>query len=145
MAIMIRTVQCSSCSTSFPVDPRKVPDEGVYARCSVCDAVFFVEAGPIAEPTAAGAAAVTAAPAITSTESDSTQPSFAEAESAKPSFTEPEPLAEPEAPPAFAKPSFADAEPTFAKPSFADTEPTFSRPSFAEPEPPPEKAAEAAT
>ena len=42
---MIRTVQCSSCSTSFPVDPRKVPEEGVYARCSACDAVFFVDAG----------------------------------------------------------------------------------------------------
>ena len=41
---MIRTVRCASCSTSFPVDPRKVPEEGVYARCSVCDAVFFVDA-----------------------------------------------------------------------------------------------------
>jgi len=40
---MIRTVACSSCSTTFPVDPRKVPDEGVYARCSACSAVFFVE------------------------------------------------------------------------------------------------------
>lgn len=43
---MIRTVQCSSCSTSFPVDPRKVPEEGVYARCSACSAVFFVEGSP---------------------------------------------------------------------------------------------------
>lgn len=41
---MIRTVRCSSCSTSFPVDPRKVPEEGVDARCSACDAVFFVAA-----------------------------------------------------------------------------------------------------
>lgn len=40
---MIRTVECSSCSASFPVDSRKVPDEGVYARCSACSAVFFVE------------------------------------------------------------------------------------------------------
>jgi predicted Zn finger-like uncharacterized protein len=40
---MIRTVACSSCSTTFPVDPRKVPDDGVYARCSVCSSVFFVE------------------------------------------------------------------------------------------------------
>lgn len=41
---MVRTVRCSSCATSFPVDPRKVPEEGVYARCSACDAVFFVAA-----------------------------------------------------------------------------------------------------
>ena len=41
---MIRTVRCSSCATSFSVDPRKVPEEGVYARCSACDAVFFVAA-----------------------------------------------------------------------------------------------------
>ncbi len=42
---MIRTVQCTACSTSFPVDPRKVPEEGVYARCSSCQGVFFVEGG----------------------------------------------------------------------------------------------------
>ena len=46
---MIRTVQCSSCSTSFPVDPKKVPADGVYARCSACEAVFFVEGGAPAE------------------------------------------------------------------------------------------------
>jgi predicted Zn finger-like uncharacterized protein len=50
---MIRTVACTSCSTTFPVDPRKVPDEGVYARCSACAAVFFVEG------VMAGAAAAT--------------------------------------------------------------------------------------
>ena len=48
---MILTVACSACSTSFPVDPRKVPDEGVYARCSACEEVFFVEAAmPVASP-----------------------------------------------------------------------------------------------
>ena len=49
---MIRTVACSSCSTTFPVDPRKVPEEGVYARCSACSGVFFVEGGapPLAPP-----------------------------------------------------------------------------------------------
>jgi predicted Zn finger-like uncharacterized protein len=58
---MIRTVQCSSCSTSFPVDPRKVPEEGVYARCSECDAVFFVE-GADAKAPAAPVAATTVPP-----------------------------------------------------------------------------------
>ena len=49
---MILTIACSACSTSFPVDPRKVPDEGVYARCSACEEVFFVDAAmPAASPT----------------------------------------------------------------------------------------------
>jgi predicted Zn finger-like uncharacterized protein len=37
------TVECPSCQTRFPVDPKKVPAGGVHARCSVCDEVFFVE------------------------------------------------------------------------------------------------------
>jgi predicted Zn finger-like uncharacterized protein len=40
---MVISVQCPSCSTTFPVDTAKVPEEGVYARCSVCAGVFFVE------------------------------------------------------------------------------------------------------
>ena len=39
---MTITVACPSCSTSFPVDPMKVPEEGVRARCSSCSAVFEV-------------------------------------------------------------------------------------------------------
>jgi predicted Zn finger-like uncharacterized protein len=35
-------VECSACSTIFPVDPLKVPTEGIHARCSVCSEVFFV-------------------------------------------------------------------------------------------------------
>jgi len=37
-------VQCPSCSTTFRVDPGKVPAGGVRARCSVCAAVFAVSA-----------------------------------------------------------------------------------------------------
>lgn len=37
------TVECPSCQTSFPVDPKKIPEGGVHARCSVCQEVFFVE------------------------------------------------------------------------------------------------------
>lgn len=40
---MAITVQCPSCSTDFPVDPAKVPEGGVHARCSVCGRVFPVE------------------------------------------------------------------------------------------------------
>ena len=40
---MAMTVQCTSCSTSFPVDPAKVPPGGVRARCSACGSIFRVE------------------------------------------------------------------------------------------------------
>jgi predicted Zn finger-like uncharacterized protein len=100
---MIRTVQCSSCSTSFPVDPKKVPADGVYARCSSCDAVFFVEGGAPAEM--AGAVASAGSGALEA-KPDFAKPSFAEPEPPKPSFTKPS-LAEPEPPkPSFSKPSF---------------------------------------
>jgi predicted Zn finger-like uncharacterized protein len=36
-------VDCPSCYTSFPVDPAKVPDGGVLARCSACEGVFRVQ------------------------------------------------------------------------------------------------------
>jgi len=36
-------VECSSCQTNFPVDPKKVPSAGIHARCSVCGEVFFVK------------------------------------------------------------------------------------------------------
>jgi predicted Zn finger-like uncharacterized protein len=35
-------VECTACSTMFPVDPKKIPSGGVHARCSVCNEVFFV-------------------------------------------------------------------------------------------------------
>ena len=41
-------VQCPSCSTTFRVDPAKVPEGGVRARCSVCSAVFPVSVAPVA-------------------------------------------------------------------------------------------------
>ena len=102
---MIRTVQCSSCSASFPVDPRKVPDEGVYARCSACEAVFFVEGGAAAPAASASAAIASAPPAPPA--HDFVEPSFAEPEPPRPEFTKPsfeEPAEEKEA--AFFKPGF---------------------------------------
>jgi predicted Zn finger-like uncharacterized protein len=39
---MVMTVQCPECGTEFPVDPAKVPEEGVRAQCSVCPGVFPV-------------------------------------------------------------------------------------------------------
>lgn len=46
-------VTCPSCTTIYRVDPAKVPDGGVRARCKVCAAVF---------PVARSAPAVAGAP-----------------------------------------------------------------------------------
>ena len=35
-------VGCPNCSTIYRVDPAKVPEQGVRARCAVCAAVFPV-------------------------------------------------------------------------------------------------------
>ena len=40
---MAITVTCPSCSSSFPVDPAKIPPKGVSARCSTCGDVFRIE------------------------------------------------------------------------------------------------------
>ncbi len=43
-------VACPKCDTIFRVDPSKVPDRGIRARCSVCSAVFRVELSPVVVP-----------------------------------------------------------------------------------------------
>lgn len=43
------TVHCTHCETGFPVDPDKVPDGGVRARCTNCEGIFFV-ARPLEMP-----------------------------------------------------------------------------------------------
>jgi predicted Zn finger-like uncharacterized protein len=53
-------VFCPNCNTLYRVDPAKVPENGVRARCAVCSAVFAVRRDGTA-PTAR-APAVTAAP-----------------------------------------------------------------------------------
>jgi len=40
---MVITVECPSCASSFPVDPEKIPEGGVNARCTDCSEVFRVE------------------------------------------------------------------------------------------------------
>jgi len=55
-------VTCPSCATVYRVDPMKVPEAGVRARCKVCSAIFPVtregehtarHSAPVAAPTAA--------------------------------------------------------------------------------------------
>ena len=40
---MTITVSCPSCDMSFPVDPAKIPPEGVRAQCSNCPEIFDVD------------------------------------------------------------------------------------------------------
>ncbi len=46
------SVVCPSCGSSFPVDPKKVPEEGVHAICSTCLRTFRVESPEVEEPDA---------------------------------------------------------------------------------------------
>ena len=57
---MTTTVSCPACSTSFPIDPAKVPPGGVRAQCSVCPEIFDVDAPSGAAPEAAPALEVVA-------------------------------------------------------------------------------------
>jgi predicted Zn finger-like uncharacterized protein len=59
-------VTCPNCATVYRVDPAKVPEAGVRARCAVCSAVFAVNRDKRAEmpaPVAAAAPAAAMAPA----------------------------------------------------------------------------------
>lgn len=47
---MVITITCPSCSSSFPVDPAKIPEGGVKVRCSSCGHVFRVEKPAEPEP-----------------------------------------------------------------------------------------------
>lgn len=76
--MLIITVECPSCHTSFPVDPRKVPSGGVKVRCSVCAGIFFVDKP---EP-------VEAAPPATSTESHDAPAGGEPAETSPPTAAE---------------------------------------------------------
>ena len=40
---MVIQIHCPACPASFPVDPDKIPEAGVKARCSSCGHVFRVE------------------------------------------------------------------------------------------------------
>ncbi len=98
-------VSCPQCKTVFRVDPRKVPAEGVRARCSVCGGVFEVVAN---EGQAVAAAAAAVAPAVGA--------------ASQPAPAQPQPApAKPAPAPAAPAPAAGDAEPS-SRP-FGQTEP----------------------
>ncbi len=47
---MVITVTCPACSSSFPVDPAKIPEGGVNARCTSCGDIFRIEKPVEVEP-----------------------------------------------------------------------------------------------
>lgn len=116
---MVITITCPSCSASFPVDPAKIPEGGVNARCSSCGDVLRVEkpAAPEPLPTLGEVAPLEpqSAPAV--------QPEVAEAP-AQPQPTSP-PVPE-------AAPTEAEPEPE-PEPEVADPLPGFVQPTVEEP------------
>jgi len=104
---MVITVTCPSCSSAFPVDPAKIPEGGVNARCSSCGDIFRVEKPPEAPapPTLEALEPVAEAPA--------------------PPEPEPTPVpevVEPVAPPPVAEP-FAEVPPPLSEVENAPPEP----------------------
>lgn len=69
MSIAFYVVACPCGNAEFPVDPEKVPEEGIHARCSVCSGVFLVERPAVGA--GMGATAVLEAPAEEVVESPS--------------------------------------------------------------------------
>ncbi len=124
------TVQCPGCSTSFPVDPKKVPADGVHARCSICGEVFFVEAPP-AIPAPALDVASTTLPAPFGT------PSLSEPETpGAPPEALPEPPTEGGAIPwAAEEPVSGIAEPAMEEPGAAPPPWVAAEPAWEAPEP----------
>jgi len=132
---MVITVQCPSCATSFPVDPRKVPEKGVKARCSSCSAIFRVErpaevAPPLPPLSPEAEIAPVEAPAVEIEPPPSVAEEVPAPEAAAPAEPPP-PVAEAAAP--FEPPPPAAPEP------IVDEEPHFQAP---EPEEPREVAAD---
>jgi predicted Zn finger-like uncharacterized protein len=98
-------VRCPSCQTIFRVDPAKVPEAGVRARCTICEGVFGVypEASEVPQvPTPKPATAISAAPAAPALAPEVPRP----APAPRPVIKSPPPVAPP-----VARPSVSPALP----------------------------------
>jgi predicted Zn finger-like uncharacterized protein len=102
------TVECPACKTIFPVDPNKVPEGGVHARCSACSQVFFVEPPPArVPPEIAEAFPAPDGEALAREETaEQTDKAPAELEPRDRTLEEPEP--------GHPEPTFGEPEPTFS-------------------------------
>jgi len=142
-------VTCPNCATVYRVDPAKVPEAGVRARCAVCSAVFAVqrEGQPARAPEPIGAAA--AAPARPGPSRSEPRPEPARAEPVSPSAwpqppkpaAPPRPVMPPAAPPAAAPPRPAAPARPPAPPPAAVPSPAAAAPQAPPPPPAPAPAA----
>ncbi len=107
-------VTCPNCATIYRVDPAKVPEAGVRARCAVCSAVFAVNRDRAEMPATVAATAPAAATApVAATAPAPPKPPVPPA-AAAPSPTAAAPVASPPPPPA--QPLSAPAPPPAARP-----------------------------
>ena len=131
---MVITVTCPSCSSAFPVDPAKIPEGGVNARCTTCGDIFRVEK-PAPEP------------AIPTLEEMAPEPVVAEPEPApEPELPEPTPapVAEdptPHVPTIMDDPPAAPEPEPMPEPVAAEPEPVPAEPEPTPPAPEPEAPA----
>lgn len=118
-------VTCPNCASVFRVDPSKIPDAGVRARCSICSAVFAVRReGETKDRTTAPSPGSSGAPAVHAASSGaapSARPAapvaarapVPSAATAPAQYTPSEPVLPPAAePPRTATPASAQAMPT---------------------------------
>jgi predicted Zn finger-like uncharacterized protein len=67
-------VTCPQCSTVFRVDPAKVPEQGVRARCSVCSGLIAVRRPAVAVPALVPHAPAVRPPALPTPQSAAATP-----------------------------------------------------------------------
>ena len=120
-------IRCPQCQTVFRVDPEKVPEAGVRARCARCSAVFAINRDGLV---ARQQAPVAAAPARVST------PAPAEAAIAAPVAAQaPAAAAAPQAAAPATPAAVRPLPPMPAAPAATGTGPTPGRPSFMKQDP----------
>jgi len=130
-------VSCTQCQTVFRVDPAKVPEAGVRARCSVCAGIFWVRRGVDLDDVPAVPAPVVAHPAPAPSPAPApVQPPAAAPAAAPAPVARPAPAATPwSAPPAVAP----GAPPPSSIPAFRPAAPP--APAFRAPVPAPAEPA----
>jgi predicted Zn finger-like uncharacterized protein len=136
-------VTCPNCATVYRVDPGKVPDGGVRARCSICSAVFAVRREGEPQERTVPVTATAAAPAPQTAPAPSTAPQAPAAPRAEPVRPPAPPAAPPPAPPS--PPPVAAPRPvSYPPPAVPAATPRPAPPAMSPPAAPPAPARPAA-
>ncbi len=150
------SVQCPSCDTWFPVDPDRVPQEGVSAICSSCLRVFRVERPADSAPTEVASGqeeGIDALPASEPAPRPREEPAADEHPQVEatpevamePPVEDAEPELEPEIDAAAEPESESEPEPEVQIEASAEPEPETEREPAPEPDPQPESPTRSAT